>query len=163
MLTRDPYDILGVSPTATDDQVKHAYRELAKKYHPDYHTGNPLAELAQEKFTEVQEAYDTVMKERAAGIPHSYNNNSWQGQQGGYGQNQGYGQNYDPYGGFYRNGYGNNQNQNQNQNNPLQDYERRANQYGGTRGDTDPCSCCLDLWCLDSCCECMGGDLVPCC
>ena len=46
---RDPYSVLGVSPGASDDEIKHAYRALAKKYHPDAYVNNPLADLAQEK------------------------------------------------------------------------------------------------------------------
>lgn len=60
----DPYRILGVSPSATDEEVKSAYRELAKKYHPDKYAGSPLADLAGEKMKEINEAYDTIMKER---------------------------------------------------------------------------------------------------
>ncbi len=56
---RDPYEVLGVSPGASDDEIKKAYRKLSKKYHPDLNQGNPLAE---EKFKEVQTAYDTIMK-----------------------------------------------------------------------------------------------------
>ena len=64
---RDPYQVLGVNPNATDDEVKKAYRELAKKYHPDTYVGNPLADLAAEKMKEINEAYDTITKQRASG------------------------------------------------------------------------------------------------
>ena len=63
----DPYKILGVSPSATDEEVKKAYRALAVKYHPDNYVNNPLADLAEEKMKEINEAYDTIQKQRAAG------------------------------------------------------------------------------------------------
>ncbi len=63
----DPYKVLGVSPTATDQQIKEAYRELAKKYHPDSYADNPLADLASEKMKEINEAYDTIMNMRRSG------------------------------------------------------------------------------------------------
>ena len=81
----DPYEILGVSRNATDDQVRAAYRELVKKYHPDKYQGNPLADLAEEKLREVNEAYDQIMKERSSSAGSGY-----QGSSGAYG-NSGYG------------------------------------------------------------------------
>jgi len=45
----DPYKILGVSPSATDDEVKQAYRTLVRKYHPDKYANTDLAEMANEK------------------------------------------------------------------------------------------------------------------
>lgn len=71
-MTKNPYDVLGVSPSASDDEIKKAYRELTRKYHPDANVDNPLADLAEEKFKEVQEAYDTIMNERASGSSGSY-------------------------------------------------------------------------------------------
>ena len=67
----DPYKVLGVSPTASDDEIKKAYRALARKYHPDNYVGNPLADLVQEKMKEINEAYDTIQKERAKGGGHT--------------------------------------------------------------------------------------------
>ena len=52
----DPYRVLGVSPNATDDEVKEAYRSLAKKYHPDNYAGSPIADLASGKMKVVNEA-----------------------------------------------------------------------------------------------------------
>lgn len=54
----DPYKVLGVSPNASDDEIKTAYRQLAKKYHPDNYVNNPLSDLAEEKMREINEAYD---------------------------------------------------------------------------------------------------------
>ncbi len=62
----DPYKVLGISPDATDEQVKAAYRDLARKYHPDNYANNPLADLAQEKMKQINEAYDTITKQRKA-------------------------------------------------------------------------------------------------
>jgi len=60
----DPYKVLGVSPSASDEQIKTAYRELARKYHPDAYAGNPLSDLAGEKMKEINQAYDQVMASR---------------------------------------------------------------------------------------------------
>lgn len=59
---KDPYEVLGVPHGASEDEIKKAYRELARKYHPDSYANNPLADLAQEKMKEINEAYDTLMK-----------------------------------------------------------------------------------------------------
>ena len=63
----DPYKVLGISSDATDAEVKKAYRALAKKYHPDNYVNNPLADLAAEKMKQINEAYDEIQKQRAAG------------------------------------------------------------------------------------------------
>ena len=67
----DPYSVLGVSPSASDDEIKKAYRDLARKYHPDNYQDNPLADLAQEKMKAINEAYDTITKARAGGASQS--------------------------------------------------------------------------------------------
>ena len=75
---RDPYSVLGVDPKASDAEVKKAYRELARKYHPDNYQNNPLADLAEEKMKEINEAYDIITKPRAGG-------GGYQQPSGGYG------------------------------------------------------------------------------
>ena len=78
---RDPYEVLGVDPSASDDEVKKAYRELARKYHPDNYQNNPLADLAEEKMKEVNEAYDAVTKMRSGGGSSTYYQSGYQSQQ----------------------------------------------------------------------------------
>lgn len=146
----DPYSVLGIQPDASDDEVKRAYRDLSRKYHPDSYNDNPLAELAEEKFKEVQDAYRQIMDMR-------------EGRAGSYGQNA-YNQ------GNYQGGY----NQGSYQGNGSQGYNnRRYDDYGrnygrGPQNTGDDCSgcgtgnMCCDLWCLDTMCECMGGDLCSC-
>lgn len=63
----DPYKVLGVTRDAPDDEIKKAYRNLARKYHPDNYADSDLADLAGEKMKEINEAYDQIQKERAAG------------------------------------------------------------------------------------------------
>ena len=82
-MNKNPYDVLGVSPNASDDEIKRVYRDLTRKYHPDANVNNPLADLAEEKFKEVQEAYDIIMRERANG-GNSHGNNY------GYGSSESY-------------------------------------------------------------------------
>ena len=85
----DPYKVLGVSPSASDEEVKNAYRNLARKYHPDNYVNNPLADLAQEKMKEINEAYDTIQKmrkESGGNASYTYNRQQSTGYSGyGYG------------------------------------------------------------------------------
>ncbi len=82
----DPYSVLGVSPSASDDEVKKAYRDLARKYHPDNYHDNPLADLASEKMKEINEAYDAITKSReqgGGGSSYGYGGGAYQSQSAG--------------------------------------------------------------------------------
>ena len=88
----DPYQILGVDRNASDEEIKRAYRKLAKKYHPD---ANPGDESAAKKMQEINDAYDRIKnpeKNQGPGGSQGYNP---------YGQGYGsYG--YGPFGGYYQ-------------------------------------------------------------
>ena len=64
---KDPYKVLGVSSNATDEEIKKAYRELVRKYHPDKYRDSDLADLANEKMKEINAAYEEIQKMREAG------------------------------------------------------------------------------------------------
>ncbi len=214
----DPYRVLGVSPSATDEEIKIAYRELAKKYHPDNYSGSPIADLASEKMKEINEAYDVIVSQRKkqkneGGSTYSgysgYNGNP------GYGSPFGYqnvnssfsdvrnlimsgriadaeqilngvpleGRNAEWY--FlkgtvlYKRGWleeAFNSYSRACQMEPGNAEYRAAmnqvmNQRNGGFGGYNPtrmnscssCDVCSSLLCADCCCECMGGDLIPCC
>lgn len=63
----DPYQVLGVTRGASDEEIKKAYRNLSRKYHPDANINNPNKAAAEEKFKQVQQAYDQIMKEKEMG------------------------------------------------------------------------------------------------
>ena len=86
---KDPYEVLGVSRTASDSEIKSAYRELVKKYHPDNYANNPLADLASEKMKEINEAYDAITKSRGSGSGGYQSSQS-----GGYQSSGSYGGSY---------------------------------------------------------------------
>jgi DnaJ-class molecular chaperone len=123
----DPYEILGVPRGASIDEVKKRYRELALKYHPDKYQGHELSELAQEKMKAINEAYDTILRERDGRAQPSGGQNTY-GQGGAqpqspYGQGTPYGQN--PYG------------------RPPK----------GGPGGCSCCECCAGLMCADCLCS----------
>lgn len=203
----DPYKVLGVSRTATDEEIKRAYRDLARKYHPDNYINNPLADLAQEKMKEINKAYDYIQKERAGGAQQSYGQQDYTGyesasgspeyarirsmimsgnldgaeaalqqmgtrtaewhflmgsiamRRGWYDDARHYfsaAVSQDPSNAEYRAAL--------NQlNSRAHFYRVNQNSYAGHTGGCSSCDICSSLICADCCCECMGGDLIPCC
>ena len=206
----DPYKVLCIAPTASDDEVKKAYRELARKYHPDNYVNNPLADLAQEKMKEINEAYDTITKQRSSGSSGGYQSqyqyqNQYQGgsytgtsgdpsfsrirqkimegdldaaeQQLGAMNDHGAEWHflmgsvclrrgwYDDARRYYQNACSLEPN-NAEYRIALQRMSNINPYFSQTRGMStgDNCgSICGSMLLADCCCECMGGDLVPCC
>lgn len=194
----DPYKVLGIPPQATDDQVKAAYREMARKYHPDNYADNPLSDLAQEKMQEINEAYDTIVKERKNGgyrsgntgggryadirslisqnriqdaetlldgVPSVSRDAEWFFLKGSVLYKKGWLEEayqnlstacrMDPSNPEYRAAF-----DQMNMGRQTGGYTTRSGE-GGT--GCSGCDICSGLLCADCCCECMGGDLVPCC
>ena len=93
----DPYSILGVARGASEEEIKKAYKTLSRKYHPDANINNPNRDQAEERFKEIQAAYQQIMKEKTSGYGgHGYSGGTdSQGSYGGFG-----------YGPFWSFGYG---------------------------------------------------------
>ncbi len=242
----DPYKILGVSPSSTDEEINKAYRQLAKKYHPDNYMNSPLSGLATEKMQEINQAYDQIRKQRrefsnTTSGNSNFNNNYYNNNN--YRNNHYNNNSYAGYNGYaggttyhdvrtmiqsgriadadqilsgvpssnrdaewyflkgtilYRKGWTDQAYQHFQQACNMapsnaeyrtalnQMMSRQNGQYGGyntnshntsesvaTNCATCDCGCCDDnndgcdicttLCCIDTCCECMGGDCIDCC
>ncbi len=147
MAVKNPYEVLGLRHGATQEQIKKAYRELVKKYHPDSYANHPLEDLAKEKMQEINEAYDILTKGNGNVPPYndgytSPDEAAEQARRGGYAS-----------------GYGN-------RGGPFQQGPRGQSPYYTQRTGPGGMSLCDQLSCLccaDTCCECAGGDLCACC
>lgn len=107
----DPYQVLGVSPDASDEEIKRAYRKLAKQYHPDL---NPGDEAAAKKMEQINAAYDQIKN------PEKYQQQQTGGYGGGYSS-------YDPFGGF--GGYGGYQQRSYSDTDGADNYQKAAYNY----------------------------------
>ncbi|PYG86968.1 molecular chaperone DnaJ [Ruminiclostridium sufflavum DSM 19573] len=213
---KNPYEVLGVKEGASEEEIKKAYREQVKKYHPDQYQDNPLSKLAEEKLREVNEAYEYLTRGQSAA------SNGWNGRNAGAGSNQSggsynnstYSTGGDNFGQvrmninngnisqaealleaignknaewfylrgliFMKKGWYNEASMNIKQavnmdpsnfeyRNTLNRMNSSNNMYRGNAGsrgyNSGPsfCDMCTCLWCSDSMCECLGGDLISCC
>lgn len=205
MSVNDPYQVLGVQPNASDEEVKSAYREMARKYHPDNYANNPLSDLAQEKMQEINEAYDAIIRMRKQGgaaasggpapsgggansrygdirnmiranrvldaevlldgVPVGGRDAEWYFLKGSVLFKKGWLEdayshfstavNMDPTNAEFRAALN------------QMDMQRRSGGYrtANRQGNAgcSACDMCSGLICADCCCECFGGDLIPCC
>ena len=222
-MNKNPYEVLGVREDATDEEIKEAYRALARKYHPDKYIDEGLKEMATEKMKTINEAYEEIKNIRAgkssaggSGSAGSYGSYGGSGSAGGYGS---YGSSGSGGSGDFaevrrlinagaymqaerildamsvdrrgaewhflrgcillRRGWVHDaakyfdtacrmDPQNAEYRNARLNIERMAQQgsAGRTTGTVcadDGCGCGANLMLADCCCECMGGDLIPCC
>ncbi len=209
----DPYKVLGVSSTATDEEVKDAYRKLAKKYHPDQYADSPLKDLADEKMKEINEAYDTIVSQRrgrqdGGGYTYAGYSGGASGARGGSGfsdvrsyiasgriadaeqilngvpvENRNAEWYFLKGSVLYRRGWLEEAKEHFTRacqidpGNPEyqaalnQAMNQRSGVYGGYNPNMgmngasgcNTCDLCQGMICADCCCECMGGDLIPCC
>lgn len=82
---KNPYEVLGISPSATNEEVRDAYRKLAKKYHPDNYSESPLSDMAEEKMKEINLAYDEILRIRAEEKNNKQNSDNYSKYNADYG------------------------------------------------------------------------------
>lgn len=201
----NPYEVLGVSKNATDEEIKEAYRALARKYQADNYSGSPLSDIAKRKMDELDGAYDAIMLERRRhtgpggyygaegyggyshadsqfpdvrsiigsgriddaevildGIPQEGRGAEWYFLKGQVQQRRGwFDEAYrsysracqlDPQNSEYSSAFNR-------LNNNAGGYRQTRSVHAGC----GVCDLCTTLLCADTCCECLGGDLIPGC
>jgi curved DNA-binding protein CbpA len=203
----NPYSVLGVNENAGDEEIKQAYRELARKYHAELNGGSPLADIAKQKMDELDSAYDEIMAQRNGGynassqgsysgsyyhansgsqfgdvrsqinagriddaqtildgIPNDMRNAEWYYLKGQIHQRRGwFDEAYNNYSKACQMDPSNTE-----YSEAFNSLNRNANggyrQTGGSSSSAcGACDVCTGLMCADCCCECFGGDLIPCC
>lgn len=185
---KDPYEVLNISRNATEEEIKSVYRELSKKYHPDRYSNNPLRDLAEEKMREINEAYDSLMKNMRNGQNHqellhsvrrnikngnldeaerilnivNMKNGEWYFLMGILNQKKGwFDAAYDCLGKAVAMEPGNGEYSHAfNSMNMKNDNFRDPY---NKNSNNNLCDICATLYCLDCLCECMGGDFISCC
>lgn len=219
----NPYEILGVSPDATDEEIKNAYREKARMYQEDKYQNGPLSGIADKKMQELDNAYDAIIANRRSGA--SYSSSSTYSAGSAYNTNNSYSGNSYSQGSYTSPTYAEIRNQIKKNNldaaqdlldriHPseriaewyylqgmvqqkkgwanaaFENYQRAyqtdssnpeyarayqsmnsqrsggyrtVNTNRGSGSECSFCNICQGLICADCCCECMGGDLIPCC
>lgn len=203
---KDPYEVLGISRGASEEEVKTAYRELARKYSAEQYDGNPLSDVAQEKMQEINTAYDAIVRELHAssggyhgasyrsesqyedvremiengrvadaetllnGVPADSRSAEWYFLKAQVLMKKGWFDDaytcviqacaMDPNNYEYR------------AQKAKMDQKRGTAPRAGAGtpgtvnccgGESDACRICETLYCMDCCCECMGGDFISCC
>ena len=138
---KDPYEILGIRYTASDEEVKRAYKDIIKIYHPDNNVGKSeeIVSYAKQRISEASDAYEEIRRQRS---------------KGNYGPLQEQVNNQDSYDGGNR---------------YRENYMKKGCQYGRVGSllekyqDVPCCSSFLsDVWCCSTLCECMGCDCCSC-
>lgn len=210
---KNPFEVLGIAQTANEEQIKEAYRELARKYSDEKYSNGPLLSIAQKKMQEINDAYDTIILNRG-GVFNATNTgrqSTSNNQQSGYWQGTQASSEYNDIRATIQNGRiddaetlldgippnmrnaewyylkGTVQHRRGWLEEAIKNFQTACGMEPGNeeyaaalrglnrsrsggyrtartnRGGCSGCDICTGLICADCCCECLGGDLIPCC